>query len=131
LAFALAGLLVQRGVPGPGHQVTCGGEPGHVDAGLGDGVLGGAPPPPGHRLGLGQLLLIRGQEFLDHGGEVADLGVDLVDTLQHGLEQPRVVTGEELRALQGVLQLGDLGLWGSRTQPLLLTWASMRLARIR
>ena len=85
------------------------GEPGHVDARLGDGVLGGPAPPPGHRLGLGQLLLIRGQELLDHGGEAVDLVVDLVDALQHGLEQARVVTGEELRALQGVLQLGDLG----------------------
>ena len=66
-------------------------------------------PAPGHRLGLGQLLFIRGQEFFDHRGELADLGVDLVDAAQHGLEQARVVTGEELRALQGVLQLGDLG----------------------
>jgi hypothetical protein len=56
-----------------------------------------------------QLLLIRGQEVPGHGGEVADLGADLAGALQHGVEQARVVTGEELRALQGVLQLGDLG----------------------
>ncbi len=109
LAFALAGLLVQRDAPGPGHQVTSGGEPGHVHAGPGDGVPGGAAPPPGHRLGLLQLFLMRGQEFFDHGGEVADLGVDLAGALQHGLGQARMVIGEELRALQGVLQLGDLG----------------------
>src|SRR5208282_5295727 len=44
-ALALAGLLVQRAPPGPGDQVAAGGEPGHVDARLGDGVLGGAPSP--------------------------------------------------------------------------------------
>src|SRR2546430_10531355 len=37
-------------------------------AGLGDGILGGAPPPSGHRLSLGQLFLIRGEKFLDRGG---------------------------------------------------------------
>src|SRR5947209_7776575 len=60
LAVAGAGLLVQRGAPAPGGQVTAGGEPGHVGAGLGDDVLGGAPCPAGHRLGLLQLLLIGG-----------------------------------------------------------------------
>ena len=45
----------------PAQEARCGpgGEPGHVHAGFGDGVLGGAAPPPGHRLGLLQLLLIR------------------------------------------------------------------------
>jgi hypothetical protein len=35
--------------------VRAGAEPGHIDAGLGDGVLGGAASPAGHGFFLGQL----------------------------------------------------------------------------
>src|SRR5437773_3333128 len=40
-------------------------------------------PPAGHRLGLGQLLLIRGQQPLDHLGQVLDVGGQPVDARQH------------------------------------------------
>ena len=67
--------------------MRAGGESAHVDAGLGDGVLGGAAAPAGHRPGLGQLFLIRGQQPLDHLGELVDLGVEVVDAGQHGGQQ--------------------------------------------
>jgi hypothetical protein len=88
--------------------VPAGAEAGHVDAGFGDGVLGGAAAPAGHRFCLGQLLLMRGQQPFDHPGQPGDLRGDPVDALQHDLQQRRVLRREELRALQRFLQLGDL-----------------------
>ena len=88
--------------------MAAGGELGHVDAGLGDSVLGGAAAPAGHGFCLLELLIIRGQQPLDHLGQLADLGGEAVDALQHGLQQGGVLGGEELRAFHGVLQLGDL-----------------------
>ena len=81
-------------------------EAGHVDAGLGDGVLGGAAAPAGHRLGLLQLFLVRGQQPFDHRGQLVDLGVDPVDAGQHGGQQGGVLGGEELRAFQRLFQFG-------------------------
>ena len=80
----------------------------HIDAGFGDGVLGGAPSPAGHRLGLLQLLLVRGQQPLDHRGQVLDVGRQPVDAGQHLGQQRGVLIGEELRAFQGFFQLADL-----------------------
>jgi hypothetical protein len=88
--------------------VAAGGEPGHVHAGLGDGVLGGAPSPAGHRLGLLELFFIRGQQGLDHPGQPVDPGVDAVDALQHDRQQGGVLGSEEFRAVQGGFQLGYL-----------------------
>src|SRR5262249_30772224 len=45
--LALAGLVVEGGAACPGGQVGAGGKPGHIRAGLGEGVLGGAAPPAG------------------------------------------------------------------------------------
>jgi hypothetical protein len=43
----------------PAQEARCAGaEPAHVGAGFGDGVLGGAAAPAGHRFGLLQLLLM-------------------------------------------------------------------------
>jgi hypothetical protein len=75
---------------------------------LGDGVLGGAPGPAGHRLGLLELFLIGRQQLLDDLGDRGDVGVDPVDASQHGLEQRGVRGGEELRAFQRLFQLGYL-----------------------
>ena len=80
--------------------MPAGAEPAHVDAGFGDGVLGSAAAPAGHRLGLGQLFLMRGQQLLDHPGELVDLGGDPVDARQLDPQQRGVPGGEELRALQ-------------------------------
>ena len=107
-SLAFAGLVVLRGAAAPGDQVRPGAEPGHVDTGFGHGVLGGAPCPAGHRLGLGQLLLVRGQQLFDHRGQVLDVGGQPVDAGQHLGQQDGVRRGEELRALQGLLQLADL-----------------------
>jgi hypothetical protein len=86
VAGTLAGIGLARGdggFPGDGAQVPvawpvrlpdclssgvrpaeearwAGAESGHVHTGLGEGVLGGAATRAGHRLGLLQLLLIRG-----------------------------------------------------------------------
>jgi hypothetical protein len=45
---------------------------------------GGAAPPAGHRFGLLELFLIRGQQPLDHVGELGDLGVHPVGAGEHG-----------------------------------------------
>ena len=60
-----------------------GAEPGHIDSGFGDSVLGGASPPPGHRLHLLQLLLIGGQQLLDHLRDLTDIAVRPVNPCQH------------------------------------------------
>jgi len=88
--------------------VRPGAEPAHVHAGSGDGVLGSAAAPAGHRPGLLQLFLIRGQELLDHGGELVDAGGEPADAGQHDLQQGGMLGGEELRALHGLFQLADL-----------------------
>ena len=48
-----------------------------------------------------------------------DLGVDLVDAGEHGLEQGGVLGGEEFRAVQGLLQVADLAAGPARA-----SWAS-------
>jgi hypothetical protein len=63
-----AGLVVQRGLPGPGGQVAAGGELGHVDAGLGDGVLGGAPLSARYGFCLLEPFLARGLRERHHSG---------------------------------------------------------------
>jgi hypothetical protein len=73
-------------------------------------------PQPGHRFGLGQLLLIRSQQPLDHLGELGDLGFYPVNAGEHGGQQRGVLGGEELRAFQGLLQLGDLAAGGGAGQ---------------
>jgi hypothetical protein len=83
---------------------------------LGDGVLGGAAGEAGHRLGLLYLFLVRGQQLVDHRGHRVDVGADPVDALQHGLEQRGVGGGEELGALQGFFQPGDLAAGGAAGQ---------------
>jgi hypothetical protein len=65
-------------------------------------------PQPGTGPGLGQLLLVRGQQSLDRRGQVLDAGGQPVDAGQHLGQQGGVRRGEELRALQGFFQLGDL-----------------------
>ena len=50
-----------------------------------------------------ELLLVGGQQLLDHLGQPGDLLVDPVDALQHGPQQGGVLSSEELRAVQGVL----------------------------
>src|SRR5215468_4271058 len=45
-------------------------------------------PRPGTGLGLGQLLLMRGQQLAGHGGQLAGLGGDRVDPAQDGRQQP-------------------------------------------
>ena len=84
-----------------------GGEPGHVRAGLGDGVLGGTPSPARHRLGLLKLFLVRGQQLLDHLAQPGNAGGHPVDALAMAL-RAGVLGGEELRAFQRLFQLGYL-----------------------
>ena len=87
---------------------------------LGHGILGGAAPPAGHRLGLLQLFLIRGQQPLDHPRSAPSmLGGDPVDARQHLGQQRGVLSGEELRALQGFFQLAILRRAAARA-----SWAS-------
>jgi hypothetical protein len=92
-SLALAGLVVLRGAAGPGGQVRAGAEPGHIHAGFGHGVLRGAPSPPGHRLGLGQLLLVQGQQPLDHLGQIVDAGGQPVDAGEDLGQQGGVLIG--------------------------------------
>jgi hypothetical protein len=94
--------------PAQGGQVRGRGEPAHVRTGFGDGVLGGAAPPPGHGFSLLELFLIGGQQPLDRLSQPGCLSTELVDARQHDLEQRGVVGGEELRAFEGFFQLGNL-----------------------
>ena len=90
---ALAGLVVLRGAAAPGDQVLPGAEPGHAGPGFGDGVRRGAPSPAGHRFGLGQLFLIRGQQPFDHRGQVLDVGGQPVAGEHLGQQAPACATG--------------------------------------
>ena len=82
-------------------QVGAGAEPGHVHAGFGDGVLGGAPGPAGHRPGLLESCSSYGASSRSITvGQPVDLLVDPVDAAEHRLQQGGVVFGEELCALQ-------------------------------
>jgi hypothetical protein len=63
---------------------------------------------PGTGLGLGQLLLVRGQQPLGHRGQVIDVSGQPVDARQHLGQQDGVLGGEELRAFHRLLQLADL-----------------------
>jgi hypothetical protein len=63
-----------------------------------------------------QLLLIRGQQLLDHLGQVIDAGGQPVDAGQHHCQQRGVGSGEELRAFHGLLQLADLAAGGGAGQ---------------
>jgi hypothetical protein len=67
---------------------------------------------PGTGLGLGQLFLVRGQQPSDHLGQVLDAGGQPAGARQHLGQQGGVVLGEELRALQRLLELADLAAGG-------------------
>src|SRR5258708_12037045 len=74
-AGALAGLVVQRGAPGPGGQVPAGGEPAHVRPGLAEDVLGGAASPARHGLGRLEPFLVRTNPPLHHLRHPVDVAV--------------------------------------------------------
>ena len=117
---------------GPGHQVTGGGESAHVQADLGDDGLGALPADAGdlvqaidggqHRgvrapagagaggaVGVGALGGGDGcDQFLDAGGEPADLHVELVDLVQQHPGQLGVMVVET--AGERFDQRGPLGL---------------------
>ena len=91
--------LTRGGLPGPGGQVPGGREGAHVDADLGDQVLGGGDPEAGDAVQLGDLPLIRlaqpGDLLLQH----RDLGGVMVDVPEHHRQDEGVPGGEE-RAVQ-------------------------------
>jgi len=60
-----------------------GGEPGHVDADLGDDDRGRDSSDPGDLLKPGGRVTERGQVGLDLGVEGVDVGVDGVDACEH------------------------------------------------
>ncbi len=84
-----------------------GGEDGHINADLGDDVLGADQPDAGHRIDLPGLVQVRLGQLLDGGGERLDLGGVVVDDRQHHRQHGGVLIGEE-RAVQGVFQAADL-----------------------
>ena len=107
-ALALAAGLGDLGAPfRPGDQVGGGGEDGHVDADLGDDVLGGDDPGAGHGVELVDLVPVRLGQLLDPGGQLADLGGVVVDGGEHHRQDGGVLVGEE-GAVQGLFQLADL-----------------------
>ena len=53
--------------------MPAGGEAGHVHAGFGNDILGGAAAPAGLGSGLLELFLIRSEQFLDHLGQLINL----------------------------------------------------------
>ena len=86
--------------------MAAGGEPGHVRAGLGEASSAERRPQPGMDSACCKLFLVGGQQLLDHLGQPVDVGGEPVDALQHVRQQGGVLGGEELRAFQGLFQLG-------------------------
>ena len=107
-ALALAAGPGDLGTPfRPGDQVGGGGEDGHVDADLGDDVLGGDDPGAVHGVELVDLVPVRLGKLLDPGGQLADPGGEAVDGGQHHGQDEDVLAGQE-GAVQGLFQLADL-----------------------
>jgi hypothetical protein len=88
-------------------RVVGGGEHAHVHADLGDQVLGGGGGEAGDGGQPGDLALPGAAELDDPGGDLRDLGVELVDVAEHPLEHEHVAVGQE-RAVQGLLELAEL-----------------------
>ena len=82
-------------------------EDAHGGADLGDEVPGRADPEPGDAVQLLYLPLVRLAHLRDLVVQDLDLGGDLVDAVQHHLQDEGVLPGEE-RAVQGLLQPGGL-----------------------
>jgi hypothetical protein len=86
------------------HRCPGGREDGHIDADLGDQVLGRGDAKPRDAVELGDLPLVRLAHDRDLLIQHGDAGGEAVDALQHHLQDERVVLGEEL-AVQGLFQL--------------------------
>ncbi len=71
-----------------------GGEVAHLDADLGDQLLGGDHPDPGDRIQPLGVAGKRGDHPVDLGGDLVDLGGRCVDAFQHQLAQEAVVVVE-------------------------------------
>jgi hypothetical protein len=82
------------------------GEAVHVDAELGDQLLGGGGPDPGDLIKLGHLDRERGDRLL-LAVEGGDLLAEPVDVVQHHPQNRGVVVGEE--PCQRLLQRRPLG----------------------
>jgi len=72
-----------------------GGKAAHVDADLGDQLLGGGGADPGDLIELGRLAGERADRRLDLGVKGGDLLAVPVDVVQHHPQDRRVVVGEE------------------------------------
>jgi hypothetical protein len=83
------------------------GEAAHIDADLGDQLLGGGGPDSGDRIKLGHLDRERGDRLLHLGVEGGDLLAVPVDVVQHHPQDRAMVVGEEPR--QRLLQRRPLG----------------------
>ena len=92
-----------------------GGEGCHVDADLGDDVLGADFADAVHLVELFHLGQVRLGQYLDGGGERLDLGGVVVDDLQHHRQHGGVLVGEE-RAVQCFFQATDLAAHGAAGQ---------------
>src|SRR6266511_3119807 len=108
------GLVVDGGELRPGDQVRGGGKAAHLDADLGDQLLGGDHPDPGDLIQPLGVAGKRGDRPVDLGGDLVELGGGGgggggggVDALQHQLAQEAVVVVEV--AAQCLLQDRDLG----------------------
>ena len=82
-------------------------EGGHVHADLANQVLGRPDAEAGDAVELGDLPLVRLAQDGDPLVQHRHLGGELVDVVQHHLQDEGVAGGEE-RAVQGLPQLGDL-----------------------
>ena len=82
-------------------------EDAHVNADLGDEVLAGGDPEAGDVIELRDLLLVWLAHFRDLLVQDRDLAGELVDAVQHHLQDEGVFGGEE-RAVQGLFELAGL-----------------------
>src|SRR5664280_1991994 len=72
---SLTGLVKSGGDPGPGREVTGGGDAAHVSAGLGDDYFGDVSSDPWDGVEAGEGLTKGFQGLLDAGGELGDVRV--------------------------------------------------------
>jgi hypothetical protein len=89
-----AGNVVAGADPSPRGEVCCGGEPGHVDADLGDDALGGSFAHSGDRVEPVTGLVERGDHPVDFDVEGGDCPFQIVDVVEDHTQHDGVVVVE-------------------------------------
>jgi hypothetical protein len=89
------GLADAGGELGPRHQLPSGREPGHIHAELGDEQVRGGLADPGNLIQPLDRRRERGDQLLELGVEVGEIGVQRVHPAQHLSQEEGVLVGKE------------------------------------